>query len=166
MANNIFLGIGSNKGDKHNFILQAVDLIDKNEKCSVTKCSSIYETTPYGEVEQENFLNAVVSIESSYTHEELFCYVKSVETSLGRKPTLRWGPREIDIDILFYNSLIYNSDDLVIPHPEVVKRDFVIVPMIEIAPDFVHPVLQIKMKDFPLPKFESHIICKTNFRIS
>lgn len=165
MASDIFLGIGSNKGDKHNFILQAVKLIDSSEKCKVIKFSSIYETTPYGDVKQENFLNAVIQINSSFTANELFRYVKSVETSIGRKSAERWGPREIDVDILFYNSLIYNSDDLIIPHLEAMKRDFVVVPMTEIAPEFIHPVAKSKMKEFDISTIESHIVAKTNFRI-
>lgn len=165
MASNIFLGIGSNKDDKHSYILQTVGLIDKNEKCKVVKCSSIYETTPYGRVVQENFFNAVIQIESSYSAQELFSFVKSVETFIGRKSTERWGPREIDIDILFYNSLIYNSDDLIIPHPEAMKRDFVVVPMTEIAAEFIHPVAKTKMIEFNLSTIESHIVAKTNLRI-
>lgn len=166
MVTDIFLGIGSNKGNKHNFILRTVNLIDQNEKCNVKKCSSIYETTPFGKVDQENFLNTVVQIESFYEPEELFAEIKSIETKLGRKPAIKWGPREIDVDILFYNSLIYDSDDLVIPHPEAMKRDFVIVPMTEIARDYVHPVLRTRMKDFDLSTVESHIISKTKFRIN
>ncbi len=166
MANDIFLGIGSNKGDKDKFILQAVGLIDKNEKCEVVKCSSIYETTPSGKVDQANFLNTVIQIESSYEPAELFAEIKAIEMALGRESTVRWGPREIDVDILFYNSLIYNSNDLVIPHPEIIKRDFVIVPMLEIAPDYEHPLLKMKMKNFDLSAVEPHIIRKTNFQIN
>lgn len=165
MASDIFLGIGSNRGEKYNFILRAAGLLGSSVKCGVVKCSSIYETTPYGNVKQENFLNAVIQIETSYTANELFSFVKSIESSIGRKSSERWGPREIDIDILFYNSLIYNSDDLVIPHPEAMKRDFVVVPLTEIAPEFIHPVTKSKIKNFDISTIESHIVAKTNFRI-
>ena len=166
MIGNVFLGIGSNKGDRYAYISRVVGLIDQNKRCDVVKCSSIYETSPYGRVIQANFFNAVIQIETSFTATELFRCIKSIETLIGRKQIIKWGPREIDVDILFYNSLIYNSDELTIPHPEVLKRDFVITPMIEIAPDFVHPVQNMKMNDFDLAAVEEHIINKTNFQLS
>lgn len=166
MVNNVFLGIGSNKGNRYEYIARAVGLIGKDEKCSIIKCSSVYETSPYGDVEQENFLNAVIEIETSYNAAELFESIKSIETLLGRKSTIKWGSREIDIDILFYNGLIYNSDELIIPHPEALKRDFVIVPMVEVAPNFVHPLQKIKMKDFDLTAVESHILSKANYQLN
>lgn len=162
MVSNVFLALGSNKGDRLNFISEAIRKIFENENCRLVKVSSIYETTPYGTVVQGNFFNAAIEIETSFTIEELFYFVKKVEWKAGRrKSSLRRGPREIDIDIIFYNDLIYNSDKLTVPHKDSLKRDFVMVPLIEIAPEFVHPILNKKLGEIDLSSIEQHIIGRT-----
>lgn len=162
MVSNVFLALGSNKGDRLNFISEAIRKIFENENCRLVKVSSIYETTPYGIVVQENFFNTAIEIKTSFTIEELFYFVKKVEWKAGRrKSCLRRGPREIDIDIIFYNNLIYNSDKLTVPHKDSLKRDFVMVPLIEIAPEFVHPILNKKLGEIDLSSIEQHIIGRT-----
>lgn len=163
MASNVFLGLGSNAGDRIKFINDAVDLISLDTNCRLIKRASFYETTPYGNVEQQNFVNTVLQIETEFALLDLFDFLKKVEMKLGRKKeSPRWGPREIDIDILFYNNLIYNSDKLTIPHKEILMRDFVIVPLIEIAPDYVYPGLNKRLNEIDLSSIEKHIIKKLN----
>ncbi len=164
MANKVFLGLGSNKGDRKEYILKAVEAISKNKKCRVIKLSSIYETTPYGMTDQQNFYNAAAEIETELEIEELYKFIKLVEAETGREEsTVRWGPREIDVDILFYNNLIYSSDKLTIPHKEILQRDFVIIPLKEIAAEFVHPVLNKKLGDIDTGAIAKHIIRKIDF---
>jgi 2-amino-4-hydroxy-6-hydroxymethyldihydropteridine diphosphokinase len=124
-----------------NKIDYAVELIDLNPYCEVLAVSSIYESAPYGEIIQEEFFNAVIKIKTYFGLKELFKFLKSVEREVGRKVTEKWGPREIDLDILFFNDLIFSDDEITVPHGDLLNRDFVIVPLAEIAPGFVHPVL-------------------------
>jgi len=114
MVDNIFLGLGSNKGDRIKFLLNAVEKIKSNTKCILVNSSSVYETTPYGNIEQENFFNAVINISSGLSPDELFYFTKQIEVDSGRTGlNKKWGPREIDVDILFYNQLIYVKDNLI-----------------------------------------------------
>jgi 2-amino-4-hydroxy-6-hydroxymethyldihydropteridine diphosphokinase len=166
MVNNIFLGLGSNKGDRIKFLLNAVEKIKNNTNCILVNSSSVYETTPYGNIDQENFFNAVISISSDLSPDELFNFIKQIEQELGRfELNKKWGPREIDIDILFYNQLIYIKDNLIIPHSEVLKRDFVLVPLIEIAPAFIHPVEGKQLSELSLAGIESHIVTKFDYKL-
>lgn len=161
MAINVFLGLGSNLGDRKKNILDAYEKISNDDNSKLICASSFYETSPYGIVEQDKFLNTVIKIETDYSIETLFTFVKKVEIELGRtNKGIKWGPREIDIDILFYNDLIYKSDNLIIPHTGILKRDFVIVPMIEIAPDFVYPGLNKRLGEIDISQIEKHIISK------
>jgi 2-amino-4-hydroxy-6-hydroxymethyldihydropteridine diphosphokinase len=109
--------------------------------------SPIYQTEPWGYIEQPLFLNQVIEAESSFSPHDLLKYLKMKEVELGRKPTIRYGPRVIDIDILFYNTLIFHSPELTIPHPKLHERAFVLVPLADIAPDFVHPVYQKTIRE-------------------
>lgn len=162
MVSNVFLGLGSNIGDREKIISNACDIIRNDADSELMKVSSYYETSPYGNIDQNNFLNAVIEIKTNLNVEKLYRFVKEVETKLGReKREIKWGPREIDIDILFYNDLIYKSDRVVIPHPEILNRDFVIVPMTEIAPDFVHPAVKVKISEIDISQIEKHIISKS-----
>ncbi|MEW6508589.1 MAG: 2-amino-4-hydroxy-6-hydroxymethyldihydropteridine diphosphokinase [Bacteroidota bacterium] len=166
MVHNIFLGLGSNKGNRLQFLSDAVHKIKDENKCIIYKASSIYETTPCGVIEQENFYNAVINIGSSFSPEELFLFVKKIEQKLGRTfSNKKWAPREIDIDILFYNQLIYVKDNLVIPHKWILKRDFVLIPLIEIAPDFIHPVEKTELSSISITEIEKHIITKFDYKL-
>ncbi|MDQ7815818.1 MAG: 2-amino-4-hydroxy-6-hydroxymethyldihydropteridine diphosphokinase [Melioribacteraceae bacterium] len=166
MVSNIFLGLGSNVGDRLSYLKLAVERILKAGNCFLKKSSSIYETRPYGNLELGNFFNAVIQIDTALKPDELFEFVKRLEIEIGRKETKKkWAPREIDIDILFYNQLIYNENYLVIPHPAVLKRDFVLIPIIEISSDFSHPVIRKKLCNLDLNLLESYIINKTDHKL-
>ena len=148
-VNNIaYLGIGSNLGNKSENIEKAIDLIGKIETTSIESVSSFYETKPFGNLEQENFVNAAVKISTGLEPLILFSELKSVEKRLGRKEGMRWGPREMDIDILFYNDLIFSDEIITLPHKGVIYRDFVLVPLMEIEPDLIHPIYKKKINNF------------------
>ena len=142
---NIYLGLGSNVGDRLSFLTQAISRL-ANEGI-VSKISSVYETPPWGNEDQPVFLNACVQFQTKLEPESLLNKLKQIENELGRKGRERWGPREIDIDILFYGSEQINSQRLTIPHPLLHERAFVLVSLAEIAPDFVHPVLKKDIKE-------------------
>lgn len=128
-------------GDRQAHCRDAVERL-KNKGIVIKKVSSMYETKPWGLEEQPDFINMAVEAETGLSPEELLKTLKGVEKEMGRKETIKWGPRIIDLDILFYNDAIINMEHLQIPHPLLHKRDFVILPLSEIAPDKVHPVLK------------------------
>jgi 2-amino-4-hydroxy-6-hydroxymethyldihydropteridine diphosphokinase len=137
MSNGIFLGIGSNLGDRRQNLEDAKRLLS----IQILSSSSLYETEPVGYLDQPWFVNAVIQVEVALTSRELLNRIQQIEQLMGRKRDIPKGPRTIDIDILFYNDLILNESDLIIPHPAVPERKFVLKPMDEIAAQFKHPVL-------------------------
>ncbi len=165
ISNIAYIGLGSNVGDKIFNITTAVKEIILNENCSLEKISSIYETKPYGVKEQENFINSVLKIKTKYDLVELFYFMKSIEKKLGRSKTKKWGPREIDLDILFFNTEIYSDEMINVPHKDIENRDFVLVPLCEIDKDLVHPVLKKKICDMLSDKIEKNIIKKLQVNI-
>ncbi|MGE5409983.1 MAG: 2-amino-4-hydroxy-6-hydroxymethyldihydropteridine diphosphokinase [Clostridiales bacterium] len=160
MIENIFLGLGSNKGERLSFLIAAVDKMRSDKKTVVQLVSSVYETEPYGCKEQNYFFNAAIKISSERSLEELHLWIKELEKEIGRKEGPKWGPREIDIDLLFYNDVVYSDQRLTVPHKEILLRDFVLVPLKEIAPDFLHPVLKRKIADIDVSNLEHLIIEK------
>jgi 2-amino-4-hydroxy-6-hydroxymethyldihydropteridine diphosphokinase len=158
--NIVFIGIGSNEGNKISNIKSAIDLINLIIDCNVDKISSLYESTPYGDIEQDNFLNAVIKISTKLNPQELFIELKKIEQKLGRIVREKWGPREIDLDILFFNDLIISDEIITLPHKGIIYRDFVLVPLIEIEPDFIHPVFKKNITDFVLDLKTKNIINK------
>lgn len=135
-----YIGIGSNLGSREENCERAIKLLIENG-VTVTKRSSMIETKPWGVKEQEDFLNLAIEIETSLSPDELLKLLKKIEVEVGRLPTTRWGPRIIDLDILFYDDLIITTPELEIPHPRISEREFVLKSLAEIAPDKVHPVL-------------------------
>ena len=135
----IYLLLGSNLGDRKEILKMARRHIGLSIG-NIIQSSSIYATKAWGVEDQPDFLNQVVEVESEHTPEEILLQVNSIEEKLGRVRKIKWQSRIIDIDILYYGSLILNTQDLVIPHAENQNRNFVLAPMVEIAPDFVHPV--------------------------
>lgn len=135
----VYFGLGSNLGDRELNLSRAVEKL--REKVRILRLSSIYETEPVGYAEQPWFLNAVCAGETGLTPHALLDFVKAIELELGRTEGIRWGPRVIDLDILFYGNLVFSDDKLTIPHPRLHERRFVLVPLAEIAPDLVHPGL-------------------------
>lgn len=141
----VFLSLGSNMGDKLANIQQAVSSLAFCDKIKIVKTSSFYETEPWGNKNQEWFLNAAMAIDTDFTPMELLDYCQKIEIQLGRmrNQKLRWMQRAIDIDILMYDDkIISNGDVLNIPHPYMHERAFVLVPMLEVKQDLVHPVLK------------------------
>ena len=137
-----YIGFGSNIGDRLSHIQNALDTLSKTEGITLQKISSIYTTDPVGYEAQAQFLNGVAAIQTSLSPLSLLHTLKDIEITIGRKHRIRWGPREIDLDILIYGDLCVQTEKLVIPHPEMHLRGFVLVPLAEIAPDLVHPVFQ------------------------
>ena len=138
IQNTAYIGLGSNKGDKINYLRKSINELNRSENCSVLEASSVYETKPYGYKDQDNFFNAAIKIKTEFSVIRLLEILKSIEKDLGRSRTQKWGPREIDLDLLFFNDLIFSNERVTIPHKEIAKRDFVLVPLCEIAPDFIY----------------------------
>lgn len=137
---NVYLGLGTNLGDRKQNISKAIEAISL--KMSISKQSSLYETTAWGYTNQPDFLNQVIQVETNLSPLRLLNFLKKTEVKLGRVENFRYGPRLIDIDILFYDDLIKTTSRLQIPHPRIPERAFVLVPLNEIAPGYVHPVLK------------------------
>ena len=142
----VYIGIGSNVGEREENCLRAIALLDKNE-VRITKRSEMYETEPWGVKDQRRFINMVVASETNLSPRGLLLRLKRIEGEMGRRPGEKWGPRLIDLDILFYDDLIIDEGDLVIPHPMMHRRDFVLKPLSEIAPDKVHPVFGRRIRE-------------------
>jgi 2-amino-4-hydroxy-6-hydroxymethyldihydropteridine diphosphokinase len=138
----VFLGIGGNLGNKHNNLTKILLLIE-NELGAIRKKSSVYETPPWGFQAEEDFWNMVIQIETRLNPEKLLHKAKNIEQEFGRKiQTENYTSREMDIDILYFDDLIIENELLKIPHPQIQKRLFVLVPLVEIAPEKKHPLLQ------------------------
>jgi 2-amino-4-hydroxy-6-hydroxymethyldihydropteridine diphosphokinase len=138
-----WIGIGSNLGDRKQHLKDACDLL----RTRVVRISSFYETEPVDFADQPWFLNAALEIESDWTPRELLKQCQRVEAELHRERLQPKGPRTIDLDILFYDDLILNDADLVIPHPAIANRRFVLEPLAEIAPGLIHPVMKKSIAD-------------------
>lgn len=141
-----YIALGSNMGDKEKYIADAVEALENHPYIVVKKVSDLIVTAPYGGVEQDNFLNGVMEIETILNPEELLDALHEIENAADRKRTLRWGPRTLDLDILLYDKLVYESETLNIPHVDMSNRRFVLEPMAQIAPYTYHPVLGKSMK--------------------
>ncbi|MDE0470221.1 MAG: 2-amino-4-hydroxy-6-hydroxymethyldihydropteridine diphosphokinase [Candidatus Poribacteria bacterium] len=141
-----YIGFGSNIGDRLAHIQNAIHALSKTEGITLQKISSVYKTAPVGYEAQAEFLNGVAAIQTSLSPLSLLHTLKNIETAIGRKHRIRWGPREIDLDILIYGDLCLQTEKLVIPHPEMHLRGFVLVPLAEIAPDLVHPVFEVSIQ--------------------
>ncbi len=160
IKNKVYLGLGTNVGNKKNNLRKTVAKFYENKKFTNIKISSVYETKPYGEIEQDNFLNAVIFLETDYTLNELFIFTKNLEKEIGRKKRKTWGPREIDIDILLYNDIIYKDEKITIPHTDLLNRDFVLVPLLEINEKIIHPEEKKEIKLFLSELTDQYIVKK------
>lgn len=134
-----YIALGSNLGDKKAYLDNAIQALDTTAGCRVTDVSSYLETAPYGMTEQDNFLNACLRLETLLTPTELLEELHRIEASAGRERLIHWGPRTLDLDIIFYDDLIYADKMLCIPHAEMHKRQFVLEPLQELAPYHHHP---------------------------
>ena len=141
----IFIALGSNLQDRRQNLDNAIS--EMPPKIIPEACSPIYETDPWGYLDQPPFLNQVIQAITVLSPEDLLDYLKDIEARLGRKPTIEYGPRLIDLDILFYDDLVINKPELTIPHPHMDERPFVLVPLADLAPEKVHPELNITVKE-------------------
>lgn len=144
----VYLALGSNLGNRLANLKEAVTSLPP--QMEVKARSNVYETHPWGYEDQEKFLNQVVRVETYLKPEPLLKHLKRLEVALGRKPSFQNGPRLIDIDILFYDDLVLYSPVLMIPHPHMHERGFVLVPLMDIAPDLVHPVRKKSIRELAL----------------
>jgi 2-amino-4-hydroxy-6-hydroxymethyldihydropteridine diphosphokinase len=143
----VFLGFGSNLGDREANVRRVCRLVGEIPDVRVVRVSSLIETAPVGYTDQPEFINAAAEIETDLTPGALLAAVKEIERAMGRKKTVRFGPRVIDIDILLFGDRIIDEPGLAIPHPRMHERAFVLVPLAEIAPDVVHPGMKRTIKE-------------------
>jgi 2-amino-4-hydroxy-6-hydroxymethyldihydropteridine diphosphokinase len=136
----VYLLLGSNLGNRQGYLRQAINLIE-TEIAPVSKASSIYETQSWGKTDEPDYLNQVICIRTDLPPDIILEKILDIELKMGRKREIKWGSRIIDIDILFYGSDIISEPNLVVPHPQLHNRMFTLAPLVEIAPDFVHPLL-------------------------
>jgi 2-amino-4-hydroxy-6-hydroxymethyldihydropteridine diphosphokinase len=135
-----YIGLGSNLGEREAQIRMALDDLARLPASRLIRASSLYDSEPVGEVDQPNFLNAVAELETELTARQLLWNLLLIERRLGRVRTQRWGPRSIDLDLLLFGSLVVDEPDLQVPHPELTKRSFVLVPLVELDPLLAHPI--------------------------
>jgi 2-amino-4-hydroxy-6-hydroxymethyldihydropteridine diphosphokinase len=141
----IYLGLGSNVGDRRANLQAAADGLPP--ALTLLRASGIYETEPWGYQEQPVFLNQVLEVETSLSPVDLLAALKHLEANLGRQATFRYGPRTIDLDILIYDRLVLSQPDLVIPHPQLALRAFTLVPLAELVPNLIHPVMGVTIAE-------------------
>ncbi len=137
----VYLSTGSNIGDRLAYLQRAVKMLEAYPGISVSQVSAVYETAPWGYPNQALFLNQIVEIETQISPADLLSAIKKIEKEIGRTPSFKYGPRVIDMDILFYGDQIIEQENLTIPHPHLSERAFVLVPLADLIPDFVHPKL-------------------------
>lgn len=144
-SHQIVLMIGGNRGDRLQLINDAKMLLSEAGK--ITTASSIFETAPWGAASEGSYLNQALVIETETPPEDFILLSQSIETMLGRIRTRSWGNRTMDIDLLYDGDRVYREKDLIIPHPRIAERRFVLVPLVEILPDFIHPVLNLSNRE-------------------
>ena len=140
-----YIALGSNMGDKKDYLDKAVEKLKKHPLCKVIKVADYIQTEPYGGVEQDVFLNSALELRTLLFPEELLALLNQIEAEAGRERTIHWGPRTLDLDILFYDDCVIDTPSLTIPHIDLQNRDFVLIPMVQLAPYYRHPVLNQTM---------------------
>ena len=145
--NKVYIAAGSNLGDKEETLKEAIYIIDKRKDCVVTKVSNFYTTGPVGYEDQGQFVNCVFEINTLQTPSELMDTLLEVEKDFKRERIIRWGPRTLDLDIIFYNDIISYDEHILIPHPRAHERQFVMKPMCDINPYYVHPIYRKRVMD-------------------
>jgi len=146
VSDTVYVGLGSNEGDREAHLVAALTALSRIDAVAVLSCSSLFDSAPVGPP-QPRFLNAVVALECGLPPQRLLCILQQIEKDLGRRREERWGPRTIDLDILFWEEQVVADPQLQVPHLELHKRRFVLEPMAELAPDLKHPVLGVTVKE-------------------
>ena len=142
-----YISLGSNVGDRGAYLNFALMELEETQSCNITDVSELVKTVPYGNVKQGEFLNACLIVETILTPHELLGLLQAIEKKAGRERSERWGPRTLDLDVIFYDDIVMSDDDLRIPHCDMQNRAFVLVPLCEIAPNKLHPVLGKTVKE-------------------
>ncbi|MGM9931603.1 2-amino-4-hydroxy-6-hydroxymethyldihydropteridine diphosphokinase [Pradoshia sp.] len=137
--NSAYIGLGTNLGDRESYLMNAIEELSSHPSNRITAVSSIYETDPWGYEEQGKFLNMVICLQTELSPQDLLACCMYVEKKLGRKREIRWGPRTIDLDILLYNQENIVTENLIIPHPRIMERAFVAIPLVELDKDITLP---------------------------
>lgn len=161
----VYIGLGANLGERHVTLRRAAEALANLPGTSVIQHSSVYETDPYGQEDQPRFLNAVSQIETTLEPGELLTELQRIEKSLGRIRRDPWGPREIDLDILLYDGLVYGDERVRVPHPELQMRKFVLIPLLEVAPDLVHPQNGMTVTELRSACTDTTRVVKTQYRM-
>jgi 2-amino-4-hydroxy-6-hydroxymethyldihydropteridine diphosphokinase len=161
----VFVALGSNLGDRAAFLQAAAMRLRRLPSTRAVQHSSVYESDPYGKKDQPRFLNAVTELDTALTPEQLLPLLKEIENDVGRVPGERWGPREIDLDILIYDGLVVDQEELHVPHADLVNRKFVLVPLRDIAPDLVHPVNGMTITELAASCRDEARVVKTSYRL-
>ena len=149
-----YVALGSNLGDKKAYLDQAVQKLNDDKLCKVVKVADYIETEPYGGVEQDSFLNSVLELQTLLYPQELLELLNRIEAQAKRERKLHWGPRTLDLDIIFYDNEIIDTQRLTVPHIDMQNRDFVLKPMVQLAPHFRHPIYMLTMRQM-LEKLEN-----------
>lgn len=136
-----YLALGSNMGQKKDYLTYAVEGLGQKKGIRVVKVSDFITTAPYGVTDQEEFLNGAVAVDTLLSPQELLSCIQAIEEGAERKRERRWGPRTLDVDLIFYDKLIYEDEELILPHIDVEHRDFVLEPLVQLCPNYRHPIL-------------------------
>ncbi|RPI01859.1 MAG: 2-amino-4-hydroxy-6-hydroxymethyldihydropteridine diphosphokinase [Ignavibacteriae bacterium] len=162
----IFIGLGSNIGERVVYLNRALSELVELHQTTVKKISSVYETEPVGVKEQPKFLNMVAELDSTLRPDDLVRELKEIEVRVGRTLREHWGPREIDLDLLYYGGEMLNETTLQVPHPEISNRRFVLVPLKEIAAEFQDPLRHLNVEELLQRCSDTSSVRKTNRQIS
>ncbi len=162
----IFIGLGSNLGDRAKYLRRALSELKNLHQTTVKKYSSVYETEPVGVKGQPKFLNMVAEIDSKLRPDDLVREMKEIEHRVGRTLREHWGPREIDLDLLYYGGEMLNETALQVPHPEISNRRFVLLPLKEIAPEFQDPLRHLSVEELLQRCSDTSAVRKTTQQIS
>ena len=146
MVHTAYIGIGSNLGTPDKNCEEAIEKISTNGGIKIVSKSLLYQTTPVGHIKQDWFVNSVIKIDTQLSPKELLSALLNIESEMGRVRREKWGPRVIDLDLLLYDNLILNQEGITLPHPEIQKRKFVLVPLNEIEENLIHPIQKKTVK--------------------
>lgn len=162
MSHTAFISIGSNLGTPKKNCIEAIDIISSNSDIKTISKSSFYQTAPVGNTEQDWFINSVIKISTQLSPDILLSVLLKIESQMGRIRKEKWGPRIIDLDLLFYDNLIKKNKNLTLPHPEIQKRNFVLQPLNEIEGNFIHPSINKSINTLLKESKDNSVVKKLN----